>query len=170
MEVTKRARLHEKGIGGMSLSHEGPFADGQEGETKYRYLYNSFSCINYLQTIRLLTGTWVTLMLFMVEQVGPKWCCGQFLAPSFLKFSNPRTSNLVLPSPLPSWSPGNDDVELTKSDDDTNDDAGIKLRKQLGIPEADPDALPSASLNKYLKLDIKLPRLKELIWISMTWG
>ena len=52
------------------------------------------------------------------------------------------------------WRPGDDDAEdLTRSDEE-NDDAAIQLRKSLGIPEMDPDALPSSMLNKYLKLVI----------------
>ena len=44
-------------------------------------------------------------------------------------------------------------VDLTKSDDEEPDtSSGAQLRKKLGIPEPDPDALPSSLINKYLKL------------------
>lgn len=44
------------------------------------------------------------------------------------------------------------DVDLTVSDDDTAEDEAAALRKKLGIPEPDPDALPSTLIGKYLKL------------------
>ena len=31
--------MHEKGIGGMSLDHDGHCVNGPEGQTKYRHLY-----------------------------------------------------------------------------------------------------------------------------------
>lgn len=43
--------------------------------------------------------------------------------------------------------------DLTKSDEE-GEDAQAKLRKKLGVPELDPDALPSAGISKYLKLDL----------------
>lgn len=45
-----------------------------------------------------------------------------------------------------------DAVDLCNSDEEHADEAH-KLRKQLGIPEFDPDALPSANISKYLILD-----------------
>ncbi len=43
------------------------------------------------------------------------------------------------------------DVDLTKSDDEKEDEAS-KLRRKLGFPEMDPDALPSTNVTKYVKL------------------
>ena len=43
-----------------------------------------------------------------------------------------------------------DGIDLTKSDEE--DGANTKTRKALGIPEMDPDALPSALTQKFLIL------------------
>ena len=44
--------------------------------------------------------------------------------------------------------------DLTGDDDDEDgaEDHEMQLRKKLGIPEPDPDALPSTVINKYLSL------------------
>ena len=42
--------------------------------------------------------------------------------------------------------------DLTRSDDDCQEDHESALRKKLGIPEPDPDALPSSMIQKYLNL------------------
>ena len=47
---------------------------------------------------------------------------------------------------------GDEDEDLTKSDDDDGLNEQVQLRKKLGIPEFDPDALPSSMISKYLKL------------------
>ena len=47
---------------------------------------------------------------------------------------------------------GNEDVDLTKSDDEEGEGEHAKLKKKLGIPELDPDALPSGQICKYLSL------------------
>lgn len=47
---------------------------------------------------------------------------------------------------------GQSDEDLTKSDDETMEDEAAVLRKKLGIPEPDPDALPSTLIGKYLML------------------
>ena len=46
--------------------------------------------------------------------------------------------------------------DLTGDDDDEGgaEDHEMQLRKKLGIPEPDPDALLSTVINKYLSLDI----------------
>lgn len=50
-----------------------------------------------------------------------------------------------------------EDVEdLTKSDSEGGDDDAAALRKKLGIPEVDPDALPSSMVTKYLILNSNL--------------
>ena len=43
------------------------------------------------------------------------------------------------------------EVDLTKSDEEKEDNRTAN-RKKLGIPEMDPDALPSSCINKYLTL------------------
>lgn len=42
------------------------------------------------------------------------------------------------------------ELDLTKSDSDEGENDAVKLRKQLGVPEVDPDALPSSTVTKYL--------------------
>lgn len=42
-----------------------------------------------------------------------------------------------------------DSVDLTK-DKSVADEMAAKLRKKLGVPELDPDALPSSTIQKYL--------------------
>ena len=56
---------------------------------------------------------------------------------------------LSLESSYPGQSDGED---LTKSDDDAMEDEATVLRRKLGIPEPDPDALPSTLIGKYLML------------------
>ncbi len=45
-----------------------------------------------------------------------------------------------------------EEIDLTKSDDE-GENPGKNVRKKLGIPEVDPDALPSSCLNKILTLE-----------------
>lgn len=52
--------------------------------------------------------------------------------------------------------------DLTK-DEGVEDQAG-QLRKKLGIPELDPDALPSANLNKYLHLNFNRSSSNLMEW------
>ena len=46
---------------------------------------------------------------------------------------------------------GDEVVDLAKSDEEDPSD-NSKLKKKVGLPEWDPDALPSSQLNKYLNL------------------
>lgn len=63
-----------------------------------------------------------------------------------------------------------EDVDLTKSDDENTCDSGVKLRKQLGIPEPDPDAAPSSLLQKYLILDQRwFNKDQNLVQVSTKW-
>ena len=55
----------------------------------------------------------------------------------------------IVPSNTPPGE-GEDAEDLTKSDDEVDNS---KARKKLGLPEFDPDALPSGQLPKYLNLD-----------------
>lgn len=52
---------------------------------------------------------------------------------------------LVIKTPLALVVTGPSEIPL-----DGNDDSNNKVRKLAGLPEIDPDALPSASVNKYL--------------------
>ena len=56
---------------------------------------------------------------------------------------------LFLDSLRPLASEG-DHVDLTEEEEAL--DASAKARKKLGIPEMDPDALPSACISKYMNL------------------
>lgn len=44
-------------------------------------------------------------------------------------------------------------MDLTKSDEEGVEDENAKLRRKLGLPEMDPDALPSSCVTKYLILN-----------------
>ena len=59
------------------------------------------------------------------------------------------------------------DVEDLTLDDDVSDDHEMQLRKKLGIPEADPDALPSTLINKYLSLAIIASLLYKLFFRAL---
>ena len=50
------------------------------------------------------------------------------------------------------WLGESDGEELAEAE--VKDDSDVKRRKQLGIPEVDPDALPSSQAQKYLNLYI----------------
>ena len=50
------------------------------------------------------------------------------------------------------WLGEGDGEELAEAE--VKDDSDAKRRKQLGIPEVDPDALPSSQAQKYLNLYI----------------
>ena len=45
-----------------------------------------------------------------------------------------------------------DAVDLTQLEEEEALDASSKARKKLGIPEMDPDSLPSACISKYMNL------------------
>ena len=68
---------------------------------------------------------------------------------------------LSLESSYPGQSDGED---LTKSDDDAMEDEAPVLRRKLGIPEPDPDALPSTLIGKYLMLAMFPPGLYFVIF------
>ena len=62
-----------------------------------------------------------------------------------------------------------DTVDLTGIDAAVADDTAAKLRKKLGVPELDPDALPSSTIQKYL---MPAPFLKPLktMFPKLHWG
>lgn len=61
------------------------------------------------------------------------------------------------------------DCDLTKSDDEEPDTgAGNKERKKLGIPEMDPDGLPSASINKTLILWYIINLCVQICFLSVA--
>ena len=52
-----------------------------------------------------------------------------------------------------------DAEDLTLEDDEVAESHEMQLRKKLGIPELDPDALPSTMINKFLSLAITIASL-----------
>ena len=46
-----------------------------------------------------------------------------------------------------------DEEQIEQIEDDENKEEGNRKGKQLGLPEIDPDALPSSMVSKYLNLD-----------------
>ena len=54
---------------------------------------------------------------------------------------------------LPQACPGLDDSDIDKIEEQESKEATQRKGKQIGLPEIDPDALPSSMVTKYLFLD-----------------